>query len=131
MGKNLPASAGHFMFNKGMNFRRMALVSVCLNLSLTVLAIFVKPSPTDPSNSGPLVPEKRSANRGSTLLHAASERAAFLKYRRAEPALWRSIESADLSTYIENLRGVGCPEPIVQNIILEEIHRIFAQQWAA
>src|SRR2546430_8064984 len=44
---------------------------------------------------------------------------------------WASIESTNYHTYIQNLRGIGCPEETVRDIILTDISKLFAKRRAA
>ncbi|MDB6027033.1 MAG: hypothetical protein JWM68_3256 [Verrucomicrobiales bacterium] len=39
---------------------------------------------------------------------------------------WNQIESADYREYITNLRGVGCPESTIRDIIITDIMRLYA-----
>jgi len=41
---------------------------------------------------------------------------------------WRQVESTDYRTYIANLRGIGCPEATIKDIILTDIMRLFAER---
>lgn len=41
---------------------------------------------------------------------------------------WRSIESDDYATYIENLRAIGCPENTIRDIIIADVNHYFAQR---
>ena len=41
---------------------------------------------------------------------------------------WRQLESEDFSTYIANLRGVGCPEQTVRNIVTAEVAAQFEEE---
>jgi hypothetical protein len=41
---------------------------------------------------------------------------------------WRQVESSDYRTYIANLRGVGCPETTIKDIILTDIMKLFAER---
>src|SRR5437763_954439 len=44
---------------------------------------------------------------------------------------WASIESTNYHTYILNLRGIGCPEETVRDIIITDISKLFAKRRAA
>ena len=44
---------------------------------------------------------------------------------------WASIESTNYQTYITNLRGIGCPEETVRDIIITDISKLFAKRRAA
>jgi hypothetical protein len=41
---------------------------------------------------------------------------------------WRQLESTDYRQYIANLRGVGCPESTIKDIILTDVMRLYAQR---
>src|SRR3954447_7265203 len=44
---------------------------------------------------------------------------------------WSSIESTNYTTYIKNLRDIGCPEETVRDIILTDISKLYAKRRAA
>jgi hypothetical protein len=39
---------------------------------------------------------------------------------------WSQLESADYREYIANLRGIGCPEPTIRDIILTDVMKLYA-----
>jgi hypothetical protein len=41
---------------------------------------------------------------------------------------WSQLESADYREYIANLRAIGCPELTIQDIILTDVMRLYAQR---
>lgn len=41
---------------------------------------------------------------------------------------WSQVESSDYREYIANLRGVGCPESTIKDIILTDILKLYAAQ---
>jgi len=41
---------------------------------------------------------------------------------------WREVESADYPAYIENLRGIGCPEQTVRDIIIADVNQLYARK---
>ena len=43
---------------------------------------------------------------------------------------WREIESEDYPTYIINLRGIGCPEQTVRDIIIADVNTLFSRRRA-
>ena len=45
------------------------------------------------------------------------------------PMDWRSIESADYRTYIQNLRKAGCPEETIRDIIIADVNKLYASRW--
>jgi LysM repeat protein len=43
---------------------------------------------------------------------------------------WRDLESGDYATYIANLRGVGCPEQTIRDIIIADVNDLYARKRA-
>jgi len=43
---------------------------------------------------------------------------------------WAQIESSNYRTYISNLRGIGCPEQTIRDIITADVHALYAPQLA-
>ncbi|HEX4121339.1 MAG TPA: hypothetical protein VH619_12030 [Verrucomicrobiae bacterium] len=41
---------------------------------------------------------------------------------------WRQVESSDYREYIANLRGIGCPESTIKDIIMTDVMRLYAQR---
>jgi len=41
---------------------------------------------------------------------------------------WSQIESADYRTYVANLRGVGCPEQTIRDIIVADVKALYASR---
>ncbi len=46
------------------------------------------------------------------------------------PFSWRQIESTDYSTYIANLRSVGCPEQTIRDLITADVGSLYAAKRA-
>ena len=42
------------------------------------------------------------------------------------PFHWSQVESDDYRQYLANLRAIGCPEPIVRDIIVADLHQQYA-----
>jgi hypothetical protein len=38
---------------------------------------------------------------------------------------WQSVETDDYTTYIANLRGIGCPEETIQDIVIADVCKMF------
>lgn len=47
------------------------------------------------------------------------------------PFHWSEVESGDYRQYIANLRAVGCPEQIIQDILMADVNQLFAPRVAA
>jgi hypothetical protein len=43
---------------------------------------------------------------------------------------WRDIESDDYTTYVQNLRAIGCPEQTIRDIIVADVNELFAHRRA-
>jgi hypothetical protein len=44
------------------------------------------------------------------------------------PFHWRQVESEDYRRYIANLRGLGCPERLIRDIILADITELYERK---
>jgi hypothetical protein len=45
--------------------------------------------------------------------------------RRSLPFQWAQIESTDYRTYVANLRGIGCPERTIRDIIIADVNGLY------
>jgi LysM repeat protein len=43
---------------------------------------------------------------------------------------WSEVESGDYPTYIANLRGIGCPDQTIRDIIIADVNALFARKLA-
>jgi hypothetical protein len=43
---------------------------------------------------------------------------------------WSEVESSDYPTYIANLRGIGCPEQTIRDIIIADINALYTRKLA-
>lgn len=43
---------------------------------------------------------------------------------------WSQVESPDYKTYIENLRGIDCPEQTIRDIIIADVNAMYARRLA-
>jgi hypothetical protein len=103
---------------------RGRLIGSLLGLSLAVNAIAVylilspdspSPLPTRPDSPPPAQPPR--IVKTNVLVSAT-------------PFHWNQVESEDYETYIANLRGIGCPEPTIRDIIVAEVNQLFARRRA-
>src|SRR5512137_2546780 len=44
---------------------------------------------------------------------------------------WSNLESTNYTTYIENLRSIGCPDETIQDIIIADVAKVYAKKRAA
>ncbi len=49
-------------------------------------------------------------------------------FSQRPPFQWRELESPDFATFIKNLRGIGCPEPTIRDIVSGELTEIYEQK---
>ena len=47
---------------------------------------------------------------------------------RARGLAWRDLESTNYDLYVMNLRGIGCPESTVRDIILADVNQLYARK---
>jgi hypothetical protein len=45
-----------------------------------------------------------------------------------EPFGWSQVESADYRVYMENLRGIRCPEPVIRRMIVAEVNAEYSRR---
>src|SRR6266700_7809268 len=77
-----------------------------------------------------------AASATNDALAAAAERPPKVIISNAPPVViyqtnqfnWRQVESKDYRTYIANLRGIGCPESTIKDIILTDLMKLFAER---
>lgn len=101
-----------------MRWRPLLLISLGLNIALGVAFWAIG------HHSAPAV--------ASTGLQAATTN----KMRAVAPEVrkqffsWREVESADYPAYIANLRGIGCPEQTVRDIIIADVNQLYSRRRA-
>ncbi|HKQ36528.1 MAG TPA: hypothetical protein VJ063_00540 [Verrucomicrobiae bacterium] len=44
---------------------------------------------------------------------------------------WNQVESSDFQQYMSNLRGIGCPEETIRDLVIAEINKLYAPKFAA
>lgn len=102
------------------------LVSVCLNVGLGIT--FLSSSQT----SAPRSTEE--------IVVTGAKPVAAKRTSAAPPAVvtnviepefhWREVEAADYKEYIRKLRGIGCPEATIRDIIIADIDKLFEPRLA-
>jgi hypothetical protein len=107
--------------------RTIIVASLGLNAVLLGALAFVsvrQPSKS-PAESAPppepvqIVPRReRPAQKSTAIANLASFR-------------WSQLESSDYHQYMANLRGVGCPEETIRDLIIAEVDKMFAPRFAA
>jgi LysM repeat protein len=102
-----------------MRWRVIALVSLGVNVALGIAWLFLK------RHEAAQIAAAVAAGGQSTPAPATTNYVA-----RRLPFTWQQIESADFSTYVSNLRMVGCPEQTIRDIIIADINGIFSRKRA-
>lgn len=103
------------------------LVSICLNAGLGI-AYFISPKSTSPESA-----EGTVALGGSASSKPAKKRtqAPQVVTNVIEPEFhWREVEAADYKEYIRKLRGIGCPEATIRDIIIADIDKLYEPRLA-
>lgn len=44
---------------------------------------------------------------------------------------WSQLESSDFQQYMANLRGIGCPEETIRDLVIAEVNKLYAPKFAA
>ncbi len=105
------------------------ILSLCLNLALAGAAFRYANRPARHVQG----PSGQSVSGSSWLV--ASHPGDSASTAPIEPVTdgfhWCHIESADYETYAANLRGVGCPEKTICEIIVADVERLYAARKAA
>jgi len=115
-----------------MNSRRISLLLMAVNLGLVgavaylVFALASKPTSMTGTVRTEFVTSTatqivvRKINATNNLLAALANRALN----------WRALESTNYVQYIENLRGFGCPEETIRDIIITDVAKLYARRRA-
>jgi hypothetical protein len=102
-----------------MRWRPLAFVSLGVNILLAAVWFSVPPPrATDSALSAEKIAQA----------NAAGSRTNFLLRRQFFS--WQEVESPDYTTYITNLRNIGCPEQTIRDIIIADINALFARRRA-
>lgn len=116
------------------NARSILIVSLGLNLALGCWALARwqhAASPDGSARSGPgslPAPEAKSVPVWRTLRTNVTE---FVTNRVDAPGFhWSQLETNDYDSYAANLRGVGCPEPVVRQMLMTELEEHYAERHA-
>lgn len=116
-----------------MNPRRVSLILLAINLALVAVLAWVVYS----MKAGPTViagPAKTQVVTNTVTqiavrkINATNLLAALAAGGRSMN--WRMLESTNYVTYIDNLLAFGCPEETVQDIIIADIAKLYAQRRA-
>src|SRR6266850_7173947 len=102
-----------------MRWRRFFFISACLNVAFAAAWYFSigRPWLSTYSITVPLEQSPSATNPAKTNVVV-----------RRQFFSWRELESSDYSTYIANLRDIGCPEQTIRDIIVADVNQLYAQK---
>ncbi len=96
-----------------MKARFILTASLLLNLILFGVVLWLRHQPSEPTLATPS-------------LTTSPETPPTLQPASPQPFRWSQLESSNYPTYIANLRGIGCPELTVREIITADVADLFA-----
>ena len=102
-----------------MRWRAFALLSLGVNVLLIGVWLVLPKHPFAGSLSGPVSLDEPSANPSRTNI-----------VLRRQFFSWQEVESPDYTTYIQNLRNIGCPEQTIRDIIIADVNATYARKRA-
>ncbi|MBI3880417.1 MAG: hypothetical protein HY301_10195 [Verrucomicrobia bacterium] len=102
-----------------MRGRAFIIASVALNLALAA-ALWLE-------RAGHAVPKTAPARLIRSVITNAPRTHIII---RKENFNWAELESEDYATFIENLRGIGCPPETIRDIVVADVNEIYAKRRA-
>ena len=113
-----------------MSARSILCWSLILNLLLAVWivgAMVSRPAVSiRTADAAPIPPQKPSAHASADQSVSASSASTLVP--GPSPFHWREIESPDFEVYVANLRRIGCPEPVLRNILSAELDDLYTRK---
>jgi hypothetical protein len=80
----------------------------------------------------PTVTETKSVSTSTTIAEKKTESPAPVMVSvPGEPFTWHRVEAEDYHKYVANLRAIGCPEETVQDIIYNDVTKVYAEKLRA
>ncbi len=103
----------------------IAFISIVLNLVLlgAILLILRKPAPKFVGQ----MPREIAHARILQVIETVTQ-TNFVPQSSVAPFDWSQVESEDFVVYANNLRGIGCPEETVRDILTAEINDLFVHR---
>ena len=103
----------------------LVLASLGLNVFLAAQLLHRRPS-LAPQPASPAGSPAERPTATTPALAAPSAVADSAATNVPAPFHWSAVEAGDYRQYIANLRAVGCPEQVIQDIILPDLNQVFA-----
>lgn len=117
-----------------MNARSILIVSLGLNLVLAGWAVSRWQRPAAPAGSSQSGANSQAAPEAKSLPIWRTLRTNVLEvvtnHVDTPGFQWSQIETNDFEAYAANLRGVGCPEHVVRQMLMAEIEEVYADRGA-
>jgi hypothetical protein len=112
-----------------MNTRVLITFSLLLNAGLIAGVAWFATRPARPTASPEVVTRVvKEAVPADASMPALDKTTPPPTYERFD---WRQVESPDYKEYIARLRGIGCPEQTIRDIIIADISKLYAEKRAA
>lgn len=107
-----------------MGAKQFLLASIVLNAGLVAALVWPRHKEHIPPETSPprteAVSEERPLERKPSVMVIPSR-----EFR------WNQLESNDFRQYMANLRGVGCPEETIRDLVVAEVNKLYAPKFAA
>ena len=103
--------------------RGRVVLWVSLGLNIALAAVLLR-------NFPPVPMENHNAQGAKSMVVDPGGRYKTNVVVRRQNFTWEEIESADYSSYIANLRAIGCPEATIRDIIVADVNQLFARRRA-
>jgi len=110
-----------------MNRSRLLILSLGLNLLLAVTVAWAVHRRHGPGSVPPAASGQISRPAVVVDEHLAEVEGVQTNEVTA-PFIWATVESADYQVYMANLRGIGCPEQRIRDIIIADVNALFAER---
>jgi hypothetical protein len=91
----------------------ISITSLSLNglfLIATLVALLTRPDESVPAEAGP------------------GTGPAVAPVPEVKPFHWDQIDAPDFAQFVNNLRGIGCPESIIQTIVKAELEQVYVEK---
>jgi hypothetical protein len=101
-------------------------ISVGLNIGLGVALVCVLTSPNPGSaDKAPKILAAKASVPSTSNPESAPAKSAVVR-RETGPFRWSQLESSDYRVYVANLRGIGCPELTIRDIITADVDNLYS-----
>ncbi len=104
--------------------KRSAFISLALNCFLLGAIFFVR----YPGKNVVGEPDIKPSVTVPHLIRNVTRRTNMVQQAASMPFDWSQVESEDFLAYANNLRGIGCPEATVRDILTAEINDLFVHR---